>query len=180
MRLAVAGVLIAAGALATTGSSPASANHIFSLCDNNDGGAPLLTDSIYITSIDTTVSYRIAAQQDSYVKIDAPGTANDVILGVDIGNVPPTLGVQEDRAICVRAPLVGNRDIVVRSTPVRAGHIGLLVSAATCTWNGEPSHTGTTHDCIPILGTTGVELNLAAPLFSCIWFNGVQQNPGCP
>lgn len=37
-----------------------------------------------------------------------------------------------------------------------------------------------TNTILGSIGLTGATLNLTAPLFSCVWVNGVQQNPGCP
>lgn len=91
---------------------------------------------------------------------------NLVFVGVDLG-LGDLLG-SETRVVC--AWVVGV-DTSLRVTVIAApaGFAGRTLSVSLCT----PT-------CTTILGQTGVFVNLTAPLFSCIYLNGVQQNPGCP
>lgn len=154
-RMAVAAV--AAASFCVAGAAPAQADHVLTVCDNNGD----LGSVVYDSGPDVLLGGRfqiVVATGQTYVRY------NDVLVGVDTD--PLTL--------CISAPVVGSRTVSVFTT-APAGYVG--VGIQTCNWIGDPGHSVTTGNCFWVLR---VLVNPVAPLFSCVYVNGVQQNPGCP
>ena len=93
---------------------------------------------------------------------------NLVFVGVDLG-LGDLLGT-ESRAVCV-VVLGIQENVLVGVTNAPAGFAGRTINVRLCT---SPT------TCTTILSSTGVYVNLSAPLLSCAYINGVQQLPGCP
>ena len=92
---------------------------------------------------------------------------NVVFVGVDLG-LGDILGT-ESRAFCVSVLGGTAQNLLVDVFNAPAGFTGRTIQVRLC----NPT-------CTTLVGQTGVFVNLAAPLFSCIYLDGVQQNPGCP
>lgn len=129
-RLVTRGLVAAAMACVAVAPNAAYANHIMTLCDNIDPGLRLFTTSIPVGNALVTVDIQL--DQDSYIKVDQPGTQFDALIGIDLG----TIALLDAVVVCVRAPLVGNYDVTVDPS---AGTVSI------CFWEGEPAHTGTRH-----------------------------------
>jgi hypothetical protein len=75
------------------------------------------------------------------------------------------------KAVCF-ALLGSSTNVLVDVLDPDSSSIGNTVRIRLCS--------PTISTCTTVLDETGVEVNVTAPLFSCVWVNGVQQNPGCP
>lgn len=86
---------------------------------------------------------------------------NLAFVGVDAGLT------STPAAVCVVGPTTNVAGLVYVFD--RPSLVGRTVALQLCT----PT-------CTTVLNETGAGINTSAPLFSCVWVNGVQQNPGCP
>ena len=137
-----AGTLLAALAVTAAGSTAlapgAHADHPFTFCNNTQPPPPALVHNV--TTIPGglgVVTVHLAQTQDSYVSLDADGTAFDTLIGIDLGAPSPTEAIQ----FCFLLPIVGNNSILITLSPL---------SVELCSWSGPAGHPGGTFNCVPI------------------------------
>lgn len=93
------------------------------------------------------------------------GAHNVAFVGVDTGiSGSPT---NETVVVCVIVLSSDTRVFVDHYDPPTTG-TGQAVRVTLCTAT-----------CTTPVQQTGADVKVATPLFSCVWINGAQQNPGC-